>query len=999
MTDIASISLRVNTSELERGNQALDSFKEAATGAAKGADSFGSSNKGAAKITAEASREIEEIHQRVRQFAEAQKQTQSSTKSATQATSQQKQELQNLLNKISPVNRALNDLDNLQSNLSKHRASGNLEADTFSRYNAILDTTRVKLAQVMEAETTEGRARQEQAQAAQRAAAAGQSFITSLESQANAINKTRSELLEMKAAQLGVSTQAAPMIARLREQESAWKRGEISAGQYRQAMRMLPAQFTDIATSVAGGMPIWMIAIQQGGQIKDSFGGIGNAIKALGSLVTPASVAIGALAVTFGVIAKAGYDFYSTFSDINTALIKTGNYANASATEVMSAARKISNETGASTSSVTELMTSLIQTGALTSKQLQQAAKDTSLAVSSGLVSADDMVKAYKDIEKDPVKALQSLNEQYNFLSVSQLKSVDDLVKQKDNTGAVTEAMKIFGSTMSDRGKQAYDALTPFGKLWLDIKNWASESMESIGRSVAELAANTLKEFNAIYYGVAIAFNKLNEVVSGSVVSAIEAIPEWARPDKLNEFLSYNKQMQAGNQKTIDGLRAQWKVANEEADKYLTKREKVGAAYSPSEREGVRSFGKPGDNKPARQAAYTDDAATKMLQESQQRLSVMRQQATETASMTDGEKRLLAFNQQIVDLKEKRQLTADQKSILANESVLRASLQQEASLSRRNAAQEQLNKRMDTAQKYVTQMSEKRHALMDGSTLSDRQAQRQLEMAQLASGWKNAGGSLKDAGFKSELKAAEDYYSAQDALREDWQAGVQKGWANFADSASDAFSSAQQVAQAGFNGLADMMTSLVTTGKANIKEFGVSMLKMIVEVINKLLIAQAIQVALGWIGSASTASTGAGSSNNAFSGGAYDNLSFDSGGFTGDGGKYEPAGVVHKGEFVFTKEATQRIGVSNLYGMMRGYADGGVVSGNAPMYGSQTGSTSGITVQASVTVESGSNQQQSDSQNSALAKAYQQTVTRSITEGIQRETRDGGIIWQAIQKR
>lgn len=53
MTDIASISLRVNTSELERGNQALDSFKEAATGAAKGADGFSSSNKGAAKITAE----------------------------------------------------------------------------------------------------------------------------------------------------------------------------------------------------------------------------------------------------------------------------------------------------------------------------------------------------------------------------------------------------------------------------------------------------------------------------------------------------------------------------------------------------------------------------------------------------------------------------------------------------------------------------------------------------------------------------------------------------------------------------------------------------------------------------------------------------------------------------------------------------------------------------------------------------------------------------------
>jgi len=54
---------------------------------------------------------------------------------------------------------------------------------------------------------------------------------------------------------------------------------------------------------------------------------------------------------------------------------------------------------------------------------------------------------------------------------------------------------------------------------------------------------------------------------------------------------------------------------------------------------------------------------------------------------------------------------------------------------------------------------------------------------------------------------------------------------------------------------------------------------------------------------------------------------YDDGRFTGDGGKYDPAGIVHKGEFVFTKEATSRIGVDNLYKMMRGYSDGGYVAG------------------------------------------------------------------------
>ncbi|MGX3020921.1 tape measure protein [Ursidibacter sp. B-7004-1] len=42
------------------------------------------------------------------------------------------------------------------------------------------------------------------------------------------------------------------------------------------------------------------------------------------------------------------------------------------------------------------------------------------------------------------------------------------------------------------------------------------------------------------------------------------------------------------------------------------------------------------------------------------------------------------------------------------------------------------------------------------------------------------------------------------------------------------------------------------------------------------------------------------------------NTGFSSGGYTGNGGKYEPAGIVHRGEYVMTKEATARLGVANL---------------------------------------------------------------------------------------
>lgn len=53
------------------------------------------------------------------------------------------------------------------------------------------------------------------------------------------------------------------------------------------------------------------------------------------------------------------------------------------------------------------------------------------------------------------------------------------------------------------------------------------------------------------------------------------------------------------------------------------------------------------------------------------------------------------------------------------------------------------------------------------------------------------------------------------------------------------------------------------------------------------------------------------------------------GGYTGAGGKYEPAGIVHKGEYVFDAKATRgnEAYLSMLHSQLRGYAGGGMVGG------------------------------------------------------------------------
>lgn len=972
--DIATISLRVNTSELERGNQALDRFQETASAAAGKADDLNST---------------------FRTGIDNQKKNSESLK-------QQRQELQNLLNKISPVNKALDELDTIQESLAKFRGKGLVGDEDFTRYNSVLETTRAKLAQVMESETAEGRARIEQAQAAQRTAAAGKTFIDSLEEQVTAIGKTRAELLELKAAQLGVSDRAAPMIAKLKEQEEAWKSGAISAGQYRNAMRYLPMQITDIVTSLASGMPVYMVAIQQGGQLRDSFGGVGNALKAMLSMVTPARVAIGGLAGAVLIAAKAGSDYFTAYDEINKAIIRTGNIAGTSALQIMASSQSIAASTGATVGTVQSLMTELVGMGSLTQQQLEKAAGSTALAVQTGIVSAQDIAKAYKDIEKDPVKALQSLNEQYNFLTVSQLKHVDDLIKQKDQTAAVTQAMDLLGDTMAKRGEQAYDSLTPFGRLWLDIKGWASGAMQSIGQWVAELASNTLKEFNAIYYSVAIVFQKLNQIISSSIAAAINLVPDWAKTDTLQGWQDYNEKMAGAYGDSISQLKKDWDAADISAGKYLDTTRKISTATTQKDREGVAAFGK--KTKTGKQGTLSagdrsTDAAQAELLALQAQLRALQQHKGLNDTISQQRKDLWTTEAKFQVLEEasrSRSLTKQEQSLLASKDQVLQLARQKALLGDQITAQEQLNKRMDTSQKYVTQMAEKQAALVNGAGMSDRQAQRELAKSQLAAGWKNAGGSLDDEGYQKQLKAANDYYEAEDRLRGDWLTGAKKGWAEFEDSATDVYSQVQTITSNTFTGMASTLTDFFTTGKSNFSDFLSTFLKGIAQMLTQLALVNGMKSAFG--GTAIGNFFGI----QAWSGGFIPEYANGGAvGYTGDGGKYQPKGVVHGGEFVFTKKATSALGVGNLYTLMRsaqGYANGGYV-GNAPMYGLQAAGSGNMTVQTSVVVQNQNPQQQTNAGSDAMSRAFKQTIDQSVREGIAKQLRPGGLIWNASKSR
>ncbi|ENJ1318243.1 phage tail tape measure protein, partial [Escherichia coli] len=113
----------------------------------------------------------------------------------------------------------------------------------------------------------------------------------------------------------------------LSRQALAAQKAGISVGQYKAAMRMLPAQFTDVATQLAGGQSPWLILLQQGGQVKDSFGGMIPMFRGLAGAITLPMVGATSLAVATGALAYAWYQGNSTLSDFNKTLVLSGNQA------------------------------------------------------------------------------------------------------------------------------------------------------------------------------------------------------------------------------------------------------------------------------------------------------------------------------------------------------------------------------------------------------------------------------------------------------------------------------------------------------------------------------------------------------------------------------------------------------------------------------------------------------------------------------------------------
>ncbi|HFS2104241.1 TPA: phage tail tape measure protein, partial [Escherichia coli] len=744
----------------------------------------------------------------------------------------------------------------------------------------------------------------------------------------------------------------------LSRQALAAQKAGISVGQYKAAMRTLPAQFTDIATQLAGGQNPWLILLQQGGQIKDSFGGMIPMFRGLAGAVSLPAVGITSLVAATGALAYAWYQGDSTLSAFNKTLVLSGNQAGLTADRMLTLSRA-GQAAGLTFNQASESLAALVNAGVRGGEQFDSINQSVARFASASGVEVDKVAEAFGKLTTDPTSGLMAMARQFRNVTAEQIAYVAQLQRSGDEAGALQAANDIATKGFDEQTRRLKENMGTL-ETWADKTGKAFKSMWDaildIGRpeSSADMLASAQKAFDEAdkkwqWYqsrsqgrGKTASFranlqgawddreNARLGLAAATLQSDMEKAGELAARDRAEREasqLKYTGEAQKAYERMLSPL-DKYTARQKELNKALKDGKILQADYNTlmasAKKDYESTLKKPSGVKVSAGERQEDRAHAAMLV-LETELRTLEKHAGANEKISQQRRDLWKAENQYVVLKEaatKRQLSEQEKSLLAHEKETLEYRRQLAELGDKVEHQKRLNELAQQAARFEQQQSAKQAAISAKARgLTDRQAQRESEEQRLRDVYGDNPQALAQV-----TGALKQTWADEDMLRGDWLAGLKSGWGEWAESATDSFSQVKSAATQTFDGIAQNMAAMLTGAEADWRGFTRSVLSMMTEI----LLKQAMVGIVGRIGSAiggAFAGGGAHVSTGTAISSAAANFNFASGGFTGTGGKYEPAGIVHRGEFVFTKEATSRIGVGNLYRLMRGYAEGGYVGG------------------------------------------------------------------------
>ncbi|HGU8368459.1 TPA: phage tail tape measure protein, partial [Escherichia coli] len=740
--------------------------------------------------------------------------------------------------------------------------------------------------------------------------------------------------------------------------------------------------------------------------------------RGLASAITLPMVGVTSLAVATGALVYAWYQGDSTLSAFNKTLVLSGNQSGLTADRMLTLSRA-GQAAGLTFNQARESLAALVNAGVRGGEQFDAINQSVARFASASGVEVDKVAEAFGKLTTDPTSGLMVMARQFRNVTAEQIAYVAQLQRSGDEAGALQAANDIATKGFDEQTRRLKENMGTL-ETWADKTGKAFKSMWDaildIGRpeSSADMLASAQKAFDEAdkkwqWYqsrsqrrGKTASFranlqgawddreNARLGLAAATLQSDMEKAGELAardRAERESSQLKYTGEAQKAYERLLTPLE-KYTARQEELNKALKDGKILQADYNTlmaSAKKDYESTQKKPSGVKVSAGERQEDQAHAALLALETELRTLEKHSGANEKISQQRRDLWKAENQYVVLKEaatKRQLSEQEKSLLAHEKETLEYKRQLAELGDKIEHQKRLNELAQQAARFEQQQSAKQAAISAKARgLTDRQAQRESEEQRLREVYGDNPAALAKA-----TSALKNTWSAEEQLRGSWMAGMKSGWGEWAESATDSFSQVKNAATQTFDGIAQNMAAMLTGSEQNWRSFTRSVLSMMTEI----LLKQAMVGIVGSIGSAIGGAVGGGASA---SGGtaiqaAAAKLHFATGGFTGTGGKYEPAGIVHRGEFVFTKEATSRIGVGNLYRLMRGYATGGYVGG--------TGSPAQMRRSEGIRFEQNNNVViQNDGTNGLpgpqMMKAVYDMARKGARDEIQAQMRDGGL--------
>lgn len=719
-----------------------------------------------------------------------------------------------------------------------------LSAKKLAASNQLLEASQEKLGRQMAINAKIGQANVQALQqkyASERKAQ--DDFIKGLEREVMMLNMSAAEWKAYQAAQLGIGDRAAPLIRQLEQSSKGMNQLGLNAKETTWALRQVPAQFTDIVVSLQGGQAPMTVLLQQGGQLKDMFGGIGNAARALGGYIA------GLLTPVTGIVAAAGaigYAFYSASKEaqeLNKVIIQTGNTLGTTAGELANISQKVSEATGSTVGNASSIISKLAASGKVSVDALGNATEAIVRMSQTGMGSVEDLIDFFVKVGEKPSESVEKLAGKYSGLTLeiyNQVRALEDqgrlLEAGKVAIDAISDSMDNMASRMGeqlDTLESGWNSLKrAIAGAWDTLKQTGRQGFEAgiaekilsgeLTRSQAAVAGASLNTVfaNEQQLRALVAVNRAREE-SAKRAAGVEAEAGRQRTESINASSAATKrlaELEKGRKKSVEEEIALFrkqaelgKLSNSEIERGIKLIREQASAKSSSGR--AKSPFDLRDN----QLEYIQkqaDAETKLNEKRQATIAILGQ-TTEALEKTFGRQN---------EIFEQRNLSAGEKELADN---LRK-VKEEADKARKALADKFASMKQDETvlAQYRTELEKVNELERDQAiNVMDQAATKQLERGSWVKG-------------------------AKDALTEYSEAAN-----NVAENTKQAFAGA-------FKSMEDGLVQFAKTGKLEFRSFATSILEDMIRMtarkgISNLLGAAASSGSFGWLGNIFGALAGA----------------------------------------------------------------------------------------------------------------------------------------------